>query len=64
MGLPLRGGEGSVLLCKRYFQRQSQSYITTDRQSANLSSSQAPSEAQDQVFVTVSCGFVDVGRPL
>jgi hypothetical protein len=42
-------------------QNQSQSYGMTDSQSANLSWCQAG--AQDQIFVTVSCGFVDVGRP-
>jgi hypothetical protein len=43
---------------------QIQSYVTTDGQSASLSWCQAPSLAQNQIFVTVSCGFVDVGHPL
>jgi hypothetical protein len=32
--------------------------VTTDGQSASLSWYQAPSEAQDQIFITDSCGFV------
>jgi hypothetical protein len=33
----------------------------TDGQSASLSWCQAVSAAQDQIFVTVGCGFVHVG---
>jgi hypothetical protein len=42
----------------------SRSQITTDGQRAIQSWCEAPFGAQDQVFVIVSCGFVDVGRPL
>jgi hypothetical protein len=44
-------------------QSQSQSYVTTDGQSASLSWCQAPSWAKDQIFVTLSCGFVEVRYP-
>jgi hypothetical protein len=43
---------------------QSRSYFMIDSQSASLPCWQDPSGAQDQIFVTVSCGFVVVGRPL
>jgi hypothetical protein len=42
---------------------QSQNYVTTDSQSASLSWCQDPPGAQDQIFGTVSCGYIDVGRP-
>jgi hypothetical protein len=42
----------------------SQSHITSDGKSAIQSWCQAPTGAKDQIFVTVSCDFVDVGRPL
>jgi hypothetical protein len=37
---------------------QRQSYVATDGHSISLSWCQAPSGAQDQIFVAVSCGFV------
>jgi hypothetical protein len=39
-------------------------FKVTLRPTASQSWCQAPSGAQDQIFVTDSCGFVDVGRPL
>jgi hypothetical protein len=42
----------------------SQSHVTTHGQSAGQSWCQAPSRSPDQIFITVSCGFVDVGRLL
>jgi hypothetical protein len=36
----------------------------TNGQSASQSWRQAHSGAQDRIFVTISYGFVDVGRPL
>jgi hypothetical protein len=50
----------TAIHCKQTFntyQSQSQSYITTDSQSASLSWCQV-------LIWTDSCGFVDVGRPL
>jgi hypothetical protein len=38
--------------------------MTTDGQFVSQSSCQAPSGSKDQIFVIVSCGFVNVGRPL
>jgi hypothetical protein len=44
---------------------RSQNYVTIGGQSGSLYLCQAPSGAQDQIFVTVSeCGFFYVGRPL
>jgi hypothetical protein len=49
-----------IILTKYY---QSQSYITTDGQSASLCF-KPPSGVQDKIFITVSFGLVDVGCPL
>jgi hypothetical protein len=43
---------------------QSQSYVTTDGQSASLPWFQAPPGEQNQISITVSCAFVDMGHPL
>jgi hypothetical protein len=50
---------GGASLCS-----QIQSYVTTDGQTASLLWSQAASGVEDLIFVTVSWGFVHVGRPL
>jgi hypothetical protein len=54
-----------VPICSTPSVSQSQSYVTTDGQSARLSSCQAPSGAYDQICITVrQLGFVNVGRSL
>jgi hypothetical protein len=48
-----------------YFRSWSWSYVTTDGQLASPSWRQAPIwDLTPDVFLSVSCGFVDVGRPL
>jgi hypothetical protein len=49
-----------------WFSTQSQSFVTTDGQSASLSSCQAPiwGPRRDFLLLSDSCGCVDVGRPL
>jgi hypothetical protein len=45
-------------------QSQIQNYLTTDGQLASLFWCQAAPGAQDEIFITDSCGFVRTGRPL
>jgi hypothetical protein len=43
---------------------ESETYVAIGGQSASLSEVKHPSGACDQIFITVSFGFVDVGRSL
>jgi hypothetical protein len=45
-------------------QSERQSYIVTNGQSVSLSWCQLPIWDHDQIFITDSCAYVVVGRPL
>jgi hypothetical protein len=57
----------SFLLNATIFLQKVKSYITAKGQSVNLSichGAEPQFMAQDQIFISLSCGFVDVMRPL
>jgi hypothetical protein len=61
-------GFGNLSVVTGQVQSRSQNYVTTDDQSASLSWCQAPSGAQNQIFVTVGrlrvcrCGALSLMR--